>query len=388
MADDNIQQLIDSLGSGETLELPSNREIKGPAVIRTPIIINGRGATLWCPRGPVLSIETDGIVLRNLNIEITGKEEKLHSDEAYALIISPNRNVQCNDVTIRGKVKGLREEEGDWHYPRSIRLETLKPEQHHEFTMKLSIPVPCCLLSEVAGLSLSPNNVRGEGLTEIKVKLDPLPPRVLIRGSIQLRSAFLARRIIVSGNMAPDMESPSARVGVGDLIYEPPEVTSDIPLEPASKPTREFEPNSGISRYRSPLVVESRKPAEIGGGFTKITRTDEATTTTSSLSSSILSPREERKRISSTSLSTMWNSSKKNDQSDIQESDFQVKKRCLNFESSTFSKKNTIEEKQIMSGPIGSDPKEMDNLKQPAMRKIIRSQGVGSGFDHKKEDEE
>ena len=234
MPSDDIQSLIDSVGPGGTLRLePPKREFEGPVVVRNPLTIEGQNATIWAAKGPVLSVEENGVVLEALNVEITGNEAQLSGREACALVIRRGLGVTLNDVTVRGNVDGLEEEEGEWRYPRSIRLRTIKAGHRHEFRVRLVAPVQCRLVSGIAGLAVEPRGLRG-GPCEITFKLDPLASGTRIRGDIRIQTAFLTRQIKLTGNASDDSK---AVIGTGEVIWEPGDWGKTRPSRPAEKKT-------------------------------------------------------------------------------------------------------------------------------------------------------
>ena len=86
MSTNELQAELDGLAPGASLSLDiSEGEKEGPAVLRKPVTIEGHGRTIWARRGPVLTIESHGVALRNLNVEVTGKEDKLVGEEACAI---------------------------------------------------------------------------------------------------------------------------------------------------------------------------------------------------------------------------------------------------------------------------------------------------------------
>ena len=244
MSADDIQSLIDSVSPGGTLRLePPKGELEGPVVIRSPITIEGQGATIWAKKGPVLSIQEDGVVLEDLNVAITGSERKLSGQEACALVIRRGLGVTLNDVTVRGNVDGLEEEEGEWDYPRSLRLGAIRGGQRHEFRVKLLAAVPCRIVSEIAGLAVEPKGIKG-GLCETTLRIDPLSAGTRIRGDIRIRTAFVTRLIRLTGNASEDS---NATLGEGQFIWE----TSQKPGPP--RPVAGF--SATPTRGEAPLSV-------------------------------------------------------------------------------------------------------------------------------------
>ena len=106
----SFQDDLDALQDGATLQLIP-REFPGPVKINRCMILDGQGATIWSLKGPVVSIRSDGVVLRNVRIEVTGENGTGMAEEECALQIEPGRGVHLEkDVEVRGRVIGLPQE--------------------------------------------------------------------------------------------------------------------------------------------------------------------------------------------------------------------------------------------------------------------------------------
>lgn len=284
MSKSEIQQLIDQIGSGGVLKLtPAKREFQGPAVIRQPLTIEGQSCTLWSEQGPVLVVQAGGVVLNGLNIELTGSDDQ-EGDAACALKVEGNNDVIFDHVSVRGNVIGLDDEEGEWRYPRSIRIGRLQPGHPHHFTAKLVIPVPCQFRSEIAGLSVTPAKSKG-GAVKLQLAIDPLSPGTILRGAITIRTASLIRTIHVNAN-APAHITGTEVVGSGQDVYAPDDwqtlYTGDdstpqaVSLERSSKQSTKEKPGTskksrkpGTSVVTIPdrLETEKRPTAEKNNSF-------------------------------------------------------------------------------------------------------------------------
>ena len=67
-----FQHDLDSVREGQVLQLLPH-EFAGPAVLRRRCILDGQGATVWALRGPVLTVEAEGVTIRNLRLEVTAE---------------------------------------------------------------------------------------------------------------------------------------------------------------------------------------------------------------------------------------------------------------------------------------------------------------------------
>ena len=65
-----LQHIIDSPNSMGDVYLPSG-EFEGPFAINRPCRVIGNNTTLWRGKGPILTVNSKGVVLKDLRIEIT-----------------------------------------------------------------------------------------------------------------------------------------------------------------------------------------------------------------------------------------------------------------------------------------------------------------------------
>jgi hypothetical protein len=237
MASD-LQSRLDSLRPGDTLKLdPPGREFQGPLTVRNPVVIEGQGGTIWAKQGPVLVIETDGVTLQNVNVEVTGKEAGPDGEGGCAVRVLPGRAVKLQHVSVRGTVTGLADEEGTWGYPRELTLRSMKPNKAHEFKARLIVPVPCQLVSKIDNLTVTPAQLQ-PGQVEIALNIGALPPGTRLRGEIWLQTSLLTRKIQITGNVLKD-ESTAGDPGTGGPLFDPAKVsqtTATAQTEPIAQP--------------------------------------------------------------------------------------------------------------------------------------------------------
>lgn len=217
-----FQGLLDSHCGGESIEcLP--REYSGPLHFRNSILIEGRGATFWKLEGPVVVVESSGVTLRDVRIEVTADLPQIGSDRDCALIVQPGTDVRLENVEIRGAVRGLRTEEGAWHYPYSLQLGCLLPGVNYEFLLRLIVPVQCQISSQVSGIDVAPV-VLASGKNEVRLKLSSLPKDSLLCGTLCLKTSLLKRRISIAGRVVPARGDPDrVTTRSGSLLWSPPE---------------------------------------------------------------------------------------------------------------------------------------------------------------------
>jgi hypothetical protein len=68
-----FQEQIDSALPTGILHFPVTQELAGPVVINGPLKIVGNGVTIWASRGPAIQIDSDGVELSNLRVEVSAE---------------------------------------------------------------------------------------------------------------------------------------------------------------------------------------------------------------------------------------------------------------------------------------------------------------------------
>ncbi|HLN26500.1 MAG TPA: right-handed parallel beta-helix repeat-containing protein [Gemmataceae bacterium] len=223
----DLQAQLDLATNGQPLQLdPPGREFQGPIIIRKAIVLDGHGATVWAKKGPVISVLANGVVLNSINVEVTGNDANLDGEANCALAVAPGLGITFNQVSVRGNVRGLDSEEGDWSYPRSINFGQLKAKRPHRFKVKVNVPVPCTLISKIEGLSVEPKQLCGRRLEELTLSLDALSPVTLLRGELWLQTSLLTRLIKVNGSVR-NIEGANVIFGDGQVVWEPHDVPVD-----------------------------------------------------------------------------------------------------------------------------------------------------------------
>jgi len=272
----SLQMQLDSLEDYATLQLrPSGGEYAGPIAIDRPLILDGQGATIWSLKGPVVSIESDRVSLCNLRIEVTGENSASSPSERSAIIVKSGEDLQLHNVEVRGTVMGIPAEEGDWNYPQALHLGQLAYGSEHDLLVRIVVPVPCQLISRIAGVDVQPNQLT-PGAHEIRLQVDRLPQDTLIYGSIFLVSASLKRSITLSAKIQ-SLQDGSAGLVQGRIVWEPdnwstlatgyrkqllePDSLSGTP-DSLPLPQREVELPHSQTLAQPPRIKRDQKPPE------------------------------------------------------------------------------------------------------------------------------
>ncbi len=220
-----LQTQLNSLPNGAKLSLwPPKGEYAGPVVIDHPLILDGQGATIWALTGPVLSIQSDGVSLENLRIEVTrsdegtGGQDNSNQQDYCAILVKSGQSLKFHDVEVRGTAMGLPDEAGEWKYPNQLNIGKLAPETEYNLLLRIIVPVVCEITSEISGLELVPRQLT-PGRNEIQLHLEKLSQSIYIEGSIFIVSSSLKRRITLTAyiQLADEQFSPTQN----QIIWEP-----------------------------------------------------------------------------------------------------------------------------------------------------------------------
>ena len=254
-----FQGVLDSQPDGETIEcLP--HEYSGPLFFRNDVILEGRGATFWALEGPVVIVESSGVTLRDLRIEVTADAPPEGSDKDCALIVEAGADVRLENVEVRGAVRGLRTEEGAWQYPYSLNLDSMLPGEKYEFLLRIIVPVQCQISSQVSGIDAVPA-ILAPGRNEVRLKLSSLSKDSLVCGSLCLKTALLKRRISVFGRvLAGASDASQATAASGAVLWAPADWDSPQAVAPVSGPARVKEVVPALPPEPTSPAREEQKP--------------------------------------------------------------------------------------------------------------------------------
>jgi stress response protein SCP2 len=196
-AGESLQSLVDAAPAGSTLALLRG-EYQGPLVINKPLHLDGRNAVIWAHQGPVVTVAAPGVILRDMEIEVTVPEEA-QDDGDIALLAREQSAPQLQNVVVRGRLSGLGAgEDGDWKLPATLDLGAFAPRGENRFLVRLAVPVACRLSSAVAGLTCSPDEL-SPGEHDVELRVQGIGADTLIAGRLEVRSAQAVRAIALTG---------------------------------------------------------------------------------------------------------------------------------------------------------------------------------------------
>ncbi len=265
----NLQAEIDKTPAGGTLTLDEGvRYIAGPVTIRQPMTLNGGNCRLWAKNGPVITIEASQVTLKNLRLEVTDSQTGVHLPQGVAIQTGTGNQVTLEQFGIRGGTEGLSEETGDWRHPTALELGNLKPDQPHEFLLRIATATECTIHSEIACLTADPKTI-APGISEVRLKITPIPDGTRLRGALLLRNPRIDRVIELSARALNDVKSKVE--GAGQILFEPsdwdalanpapPPNPASVPVSPPIEPPPE--PSSQEADSTKVSDTESEKTSD------------------------------------------------------------------------------------------------------------------------------
>ena len=145
-------------------------------------------------KSPTLSIESNNIILENINIVNT-------DDSGICLNVKKGCNPVFKNVLIKGKVVGLEDEEGDWDIPNVLELAII-PNQNTKNIFIINCPVPATIYPYELHCINCDSDSLDPGFNQIEISISELCENNLISGDliIETRKHHLKRKIAVHGN--------------------------------------------------------------------------------------------------------------------------------------------------------------------------------------------
>lgn len=257
-----LQEQIDSQPDNTILTLwPPNYEYHGPIVIGRSIILDGQGATICGHKGPILSIQSDRVILRNLRIEVTREQDSKNPQENCAILIKSGQSLEFHNVEVRGTVMGILEEEGEWKYPNPLDLGQLAHGQEYDLLLRIIVPVACKIASDISGLQFEPRNLT-PGPNEIRLHIEELPKDTLINGSIFfLLSTSLKRRINLTAHIV-SLQEERLSSNQNSIIWQPENWSSFVSVQELQSQPSDPESILVVSQNLTPILpsTESKIP--------------------------------------------------------------------------------------------------------------------------------
>lgn len=236
-----------NLSFGDFALLPG--EYQGPLTVRRPCVLSGGGATLWADRGPVLLIESPGVTVKDLRVEVVGP-----SGGAGTAIRTRDPGTVLEGVEVCGNVEGLAGEAAAWRLPAEVSLGEFASDRENVFCLELDAAGDAELLCPLRDVEVFPARLTA-GRNRLDIRVGPLRDNTILYGELLVRTA-VTRRIYLTGKALM-----GAAAGTGDrlLTPEPPGPGAVVPPEEAVPPMEE-----GV-----PVMSRGQRLSLEGGGTVK-----------------------------------------------------------------------------------------------------------------------
>ncbi len=267
----SIHDIISATPTGGTAVLPAG-EFEGPVSVGRAMTVRGSSTTVWARHGSVIEINSPGVTLEGLRVEIT------EGDTAETAITAAFPT-EVGNVEVLGTVSGFGEEDGAVEIPRTLSLGELSAHDDNTFLMTVDIPAAAQIVCDQGGVRFVPDKLPA-GRSEVRIILSAPGTPGLVYTEILLISRF-RRRIYLSGRFTAGAEAVKDRIiytaerversARQQIAQEAPKSVC-APSVPAYNGGAAAVPESGAAAMSSPLIMRKgqRMPlAEyVGGSFT------------------------------------------------------------------------------------------------------------------------
>lgn len=190
-----MSTIFDNIVDGEVV-LPVG-EIEGPFTITKPCRIKGNNTTIWARTAPVLVIDTPGVTLENIRVEVT------EGYESNIALLSTTGDTVVQNCEVFGRTKGFDQEDKNFDIPRMIKLGDFSANEENIFQIQVFVSNATIIKSDICGLEFSPLNL-SLGYNTITIKTDKLKDKSCIYGEIIFKSDF-NRRTYISGKASSNI---------------------------------------------------------------------------------------------------------------------------------------------------------------------------------------
>ncbi len=191
--------------------VPSGDSV-GNFIISSPCVISGGFARLISDKGAVLTINSDGVELSDICIELTDPR----AGTSLRVIKGKPR---LDRVYVNGKVEGIDGEDGYFGIPTAINLGKIPADRKCTALFKVNIPCKAQIKSELEGVEVYRENGGSElssGENLIRLDISPTKSGALLAGDIIICTALL-RRIFFTAEIAENVSDYKDE----QLVFEP-----------------------------------------------------------------------------------------------------------------------------------------------------------------------
>lgn len=207
----NIQEIFNSQKG--KIKIPMG-EYKGPLVINKECVIDGSNATVWTKDSPVILIEADNVIIKNLKVELT------KGDGKNIAIIAKNKNVDFENVEVFGEVEFFDKTATKNNIPRIWDLGEFKADTENIFVKNFVLNDDSEIANDIYGLKISPSKLKA-GNNNIELKISPLRQDTIIYGSLVLKSKKgIIKRVYVTGKSQKNAPKIEEKIGQNTFLKE------------------------------------------------------------------------------------------------------------------------------------------------------------------------
>lgn len=190
----SIQKEFNAQKKGDFILSPG--EYEGPLTVNRPCVIDGKGrSTLWVRSGTALLIESSGVTVKNLRVEVTEDPP----DKRIALK-SNDPSAKLTGVEVNGNITGISCEADNWTLPQTVNLGDFAADRENVFLLTLNAAADAELKSTAQSVSVQPVHLV-KGINHILLKVQPMRDNTMLFGELLLTTNAV-RRIYFSGKAA------------------------------------------------------------------------------------------------------------------------------------------------------------------------------------------
>lgn len=222
---ENAQELYEKTASGN-LTLPPG-EHRGPLTIRRPCVVDGSASTLFAAQGPVLLVQSPGVTVKNLRVEITGP---LTEQGAPIAIRTDFPDTKLEAVEVNGDLQGFPGEPAPWKLPTLISLGEFAANTANSFSIELEAPGEANVINEIRDIRVEPMRLK-RGMNTLYIETDSIRENTILYGELLIRSSVTRRLHVTGKSQAGVAPQQAARRLVSETVADAGPVQVDTPRE-------------------------------------------------------------------------------------------------------------------------------------------------------------
>lgn len=219
---ENINEIIGRAAAGSAITLPAG-EFEGPVLIGKPLRLIGNGTTIWAKKNAAIEINSNGVSLENLRVELT-------EGSVTDTVILSRFPCTAKNVEVLGRVSGFGAADGYFDVPRTMELGEFAADEMNTFTLSVSVPEQTVIECAMRDVTFSPA-VLEAGRNTITVKASGISAQTFLYTEVLFKSTF-TRRIYLSGKPVSGIPAVSDK-----CIYTAPARTEAAPQTEQAPPT-------------------------------------------------------------------------------------------------------------------------------------------------------